>query len=298
MNALPAGGTSPWLDGYSDSSSWASSSASPQTRQDRPASPTACSSSGTLFFESGGIHQPFEGFCAAAGLDCEAVSQSTATTTVRHGIEFLGLGRIPIRLPDMARTEWIHSAIQSGGFDYVILDQRRPGYLLPDWVDTRDGPQDPYGLTLAALTEIQRTIVESGAQTVLVAKHAPASALNWTRPLSQIVERLGADLERVEINGERHPVLVVPNGSLWLDAVNQFGVREWYTDPRHGNHLAQYASACMIFTYLTGRDPRQNPFRDLGRLWESPENSPMDQASEEAAVWIKDQVCLYYTTQR
>ena len=86
---------------------------------------------------------------------------------------------------------------------------------------------------------------------------------------------------------------------MWLDALNQFGgVEAWYSDPHHGNRLAQYASACMIFTYLTGRDPRQNPFRDLARLWESPEDSPTKQVSEEAAVWIKQQVWLYYTTGR
>ena len=253
----------------------------------------------SVFRANGGIPQPFEGFCAAAGLDCEAVHQIGSSPHVSHGIEFLGLGRVPLRLPDMARAEWIHSLIESGGFDYVILDQRRPGYLLPDWVGAGDGPQDPYEETLAALIEIHRTIVDSGAQMVLLAKHSPSNALNWGQPMTQIVERLGADLERVEINGERHSVLVVPAGSLWLDALNQFGgVEAWYSDPWHGNQLAQYASACMIFTYLTGRDPRQNPFRDLGRLWESPEDSPTEQVSEEAAVWIKDQVWLYYTAGR
>jgi len=252
----------------------------------------------SVFGASGGILQPFEGFCAAVGLDCEAVSQNGASPTVDHGIEFLGLGRVPLRLPDMARTAWIHSLIESGGFDYVILDERRPGYLLPDWVGAfGGGPQDPYEVTLAALTEIHRTIVESGAQMVLLAKSPPRNFLNWAQPMTQIVKRLGADLERVEIKGERHPVLVVPAGSLWLDALNQFGgVEAWYSDRFHGNQLAQYASACMIFTYLTGRDPRQNPFRDLGRLWESPENSPTEQVAEEAAVWIKNQVWLYYTT--
>jgi len=109
--------------------------------------------------------------------------------------------------------------------------------------------------------------------------------------------RLGADLGRVEINGERHPVPVVPLISLVLDAVTEFSVEEWFMDDLvHPNQLAQYASACMVFTYMTGLDPRQSPFRDLGRLWESPEDSPTEQVSDEAAAWIKNQVWLYYTT--
>jgi len=228
------------------------------------------------------------------------VAQGGQSPLVEQGIEFLGFGRIPSRLLDMARTEWIHSVIESGGFDYVILDQRRPGWLLPDWVEalteSHGRPQDPYEATFAALTEIHRTIVASGAQTVLLAKHPPAVYLNWTQPMTEIVSRLGADLERVQINGERHSVIVVPAGSLWLDAVTQFGVEGWFADVGHGNQLAQYASACMIFTYLTGLDPRQNPFRDLARPWGSPDDVQTEQASDEAAAWIKNQVWLYYTT--
>lgn len=257
----------------------------------------------SVFRASGGILQPFEGFCAAAGLDCEAVSQAGQSPIVLHGIEGLGFGRTPTRLLDMARTEWIHSVIESGGFDYVILDQRRPGWLLPDWIESltesQGRPQDPYEETLAALTEIHRTIVKSGAKMAIFAKHAPSHQLDLTQPMTQVVKRLGADLERVEIDGERHRVLVVPAGAFWLDAMNRFGgVDAWHVDPGHGNRLAQYASACLIFTYLTGRDPRQNPFRDFARPWRAPEDSPTEQVSEEAATWIKKQAWLYYTTWR
>ena len=177
------------------------------------------------------------------------------------------------------------------------------GYLLPDWVEdvaeNQGRPQDPYEETLAALTEIHRATVESGAQTVLFANHIPSDRLHWNQPISQIVERLGADMERVEINGERHPVPVVPLMSLELDFVNEFGVDEWFDDDlAHPNQLAHYAGACLFLTYMTGRDPRQSPFRDLGRLWESPEDSPTTQVSEEVAVWIKNQVWLYYTMGR
>ena len=85
--------------------------------------------------------------------------------------------------------------------------------------------------------------MDFGAQMVLLAKHPQSGALNWGQPMTQIVERWGADLERLEINGDRHPVLVVPAGSLWLDALAQFGgVEAWYSDPHYGNRLAQYAA--------------------------------------------------------
>lgn len=258
----------------------------------------------SLFLHGGGIHRPFEGFCEAADIECQAVTQHdvvgqrvAGTPVERNGVEYLGFGRVPTRLPDMARSAWIHSMIRSGRFDFVVLDQRRPGYLLPDWVGARDGPQDPYEAILDALVEIRGTIVESGARMVIMAKHAPSNALNWTAPMTRVVERLAADLERIEINGERHPVLVVPTGSLWLDAVNRFGAEAWYEDPRHGNGVAQYASACMVFTYLTGVDPRQSTFTDrfLTDVQRYPESLPDGKVSTEVATWIRDQVWLYYS---
>ena len=38
----------------------------------------------------------------------------------------------------VAAKDEIHSLIRSGRFDYVILEARRPGYLLPAWVDLPD----------------------------------------------------------------------------------------------------------------------------------------------------------------
>lgn len=162
----------------------------------------------------------------------------------------------------------------------------------------RGRPPDPCEETLAGLAAIHRTIVQSGAQTVLLARHAPSYALNWTQPLAQVVRDLATDLQQVEINGSRHPVLVVPVGAIWLDATARFGIDGWYSAPLHGNKLAQYTSGCMIFTYLTGRDPRQNRFRGLPLLWSTAEDSPAEQVSEEDARWIKEQVWLYYTARK
>jgi len=66
-------------------------------------------------------------------------------------------------------------------------------------------------------------------------RHSP----NFAYPITQIAQRLGTDLERVEIDGERHRVLVVPHGALWLAAASHFGADQWYQDQDivHGNRL-------------------------------------------------------------
>jgi hypothetical protein len=91
----------------------------------------------SVFYSRGGLYQSFEGFCKAAGLDYQAVSQLNTPANL-HGIEFLDFGRIPLNLPEVAAQDEIHTLIRSGQFDYVIVEGRRPGYLLPAWVELPD----------------------------------------------------------------------------------------------------------------------------------------------------------------
>ncbi len=251
----------------------------------------------SVFYYRGGLYQSFEGFCKAAGLDYQAVSQLNAPANP-HGIEFLGFGRIPLNLPEIAAKDEIHSLIRSGKFDYVILEARRPGYLLPAWVELPDsfGRHIPYEQNLAALGELHRTIVESGAQTVLYMHPGNHLFPDIKHPVAQLYLRLHADLEKMEIKGERHDVTLVPASLLWLDPLKKYGIEGWYADPAHGNPLARYTSGCMLYTYLTGKDPRQNPFRELPRTWTTSPEEPSVYVSEEDAKWIKDQVWLYYST--
>ena len=251
----------------------------------------------SVFYYRGGLYQSFEGFCKAAGLDYQAVSQLN-TPANPHGIEFLDFGRIPLNLPEIAAKDEIHSLIRSGQFDYVILEGRRPGYLLPAWVELPDsfGRHIPYEQNAAALGELHRTIVESGAQTVLYMHPGNHLFADIKHPLAQLYLRLHADLEKMEIKGERHDVTLVPASLLWLDALKRYGIEGWYADPAHGNPLARYTSGCMLYAYLTGKDPRQNLFRELPRTWTTSPEEPSVYVSEEDAKWIKDQVWLYYST--
>ena len=251
----------------------------------------------SVFLSGGGLCQSFEGFCKAAGLDYQAVSQNNTRANL-HGIEFLDFGRIPLSLPEIAAKDEIHSLIRSGQFDYVILEGRRPGYLLPAWVELPDnfGQHIPYEQNVAALGGIHRTIVESGAQTVLYMHPGSHMFADTKHPLAQIYLRLHSDLEKMEIKGERHDVTLVPASLLWLDALKRYGIEGWYADRFHGTSLARYTSACMLYTYLTGKDPRENKFRELPRTWQTPPEEPSVYVSEEDAKWIKDQVWLYYST--
>lgn len=254
----------------------------------------------SVFYSRGGLCPSFEGFCKEAGLDYQAVSQRNAPTNPL-GVEFLNYGRIPLNLPEVAAETKIHDLIRSGNFDFVILEGRRAGYLLPGQVELPEshGEHIAYERNLEALSSIHRTIVQSGAQTVLYVHPGLHNVADIKHPLAQIYRRFHSDLEKMEIDDKKHEVILIPAMFLWLDALKHYGVDGWYADVSHGNALARYSSACLIYTYLTGKDPRENDFKRLTELtpnWEIiPEKTDMF-AGDDDAKWIKDQSWLYYST--
>lgn len=254
----------------------------------------------SVFYSRGGLCPSFEGFCKKAGLDYQAFSQRN-TPANSLGVEFLNYGRIPLNLPEIAADYKIHALIHSGNFDFVILEGRRSGYLLPDQVELPEnrGEHIPYEQNLGALSSLHRTIVHSGAQTVLYMHPGLHTLVDIKHPIAQVYQRLHSDLEKMEIDGKQNEVILVPAMLLWLDALKRYGVEGWYADVAHGNALARYSSACMLYTYLTGKDPRKNEFKRLTKLtstWDIiPEKTDIF-ASDEDAKWIKDQVWLYYST--
>lgn len=254
----------------------------------------------SVFHSKGGLCPSFLGFCREAGLDFQVFTQYE-TPPSRLDVKFLGFGRIPLNLPAVAAEERIHELIRSGNFDYVILEGRRNGFLLPESAELPEerGQSIPYNENLKALAALHRTIVESGAQTVLYMHPGLHTLPDIKHPVAQIYRRFRDDLSMMEINGTKHEVVLVPAMLLWLDAIRHYGVDGWYADPGHGNALARYASACMLYTYITGRDPRENGYRKLTELtrdWRIiPEKSDVD-ADEKDANWIKNQVWLYYST--
>ena len=254
----------------------------------------------SVFYSRGGLCPSFEGFCKESGLDYQAFSQWN-TPSNPLGVEFLSYGRIPLNLPEIAADSKIHDLIRSGNFDFVILEGRRTGFLLPDHIElsVNRGQHIPYEQNIEALSSIHQTIVQSGGQTVLYMHPGLHPNEDIKLPIAQIYQRLHSDLEKMEINSKQHKVILVPALLLWVDATRRYGVDGWYADVAHGNSLARYASACMLYTYLTGKDPRENDFKkltELTRTWEIiPEKTDM-LASDDDSSWIKDQVWLYYST--
>ena len=204
-------------------------------------------------------------------------------------------------LPEVAADQEIHTLIRSGNFEYVILEARRSGYLLPDMAGLPGdrGKSIPFEQNLEALRTLHRTIVRSGARTVLYMHPGLHSTAHIKHPLGQIYQRFHSNLEQMRIDDKRHEVILIPAMYLWLDALKWFGVKGWYVDEGHGNALARYSSACMLYTYLTGSDPRKNQFKRLTELTPSwnilPEKVNIF-AKDEDAKWIKEQVWLYYLT--
>jgi len=122
----------------------------------------------SVFNYQGGIIQSFEGFCQTASLDFDTVSQMSHPEN-SHGIEFLDYGRMPLNLPEVAASKALREHIQNGDFEYVILEARRSGFLLPEVANLPKDRGDPisYRENLAALTRLQETIALSRALTVL-----------------------------------------------------------------------------------------------------------------------------------
>ncbi len=254
----------------------------------------------SVFYHRGGLGPSFEGFCEEAGLDYQAFSQRNKPTNTL-GIEFLDYGRIPVNLPEVAADEKIHELIRTGNFDFVILEARREGFLIPDDAEfpKRRSQAIPYERNLNALKSLHETIMQSGAQTVLYMHPGRHTSPDIKHAVAQIYNRFHADLEQMDVEGKKHGVILVPALLLWLDALNRYGVEGWYIDESHGNSLARYASACMLYTYITGNDPRENSFSRLTEVsgtWELIPEKANVFADREDELWVKSQVWLYYAT--
>jgi len=133
--------------------------------------------------------------------------------------------------------------------------------------------------TLAAAMEIHEHVAATGSRTVIYMgyPHMPAKerTIASYRPLELIHWIMKDRLDEVMIEGRRHPVLLVPNGILWILGAEHFGENIWYKNIRHGNDIALYANAILFYTYLEGKDPRDITYD--GNL------------KPEDARWIKEQ---------
>lgn len=256
------------------------------------------------YYASGGPLQPFEGFCRAEGLLCETVNQGRPPPERSpHGIEFSGLGRIDPSMRNVARDERVRELISSGGFNYVVVHSRSNDFVpdwvepaVPDWVETPvDVPSYVGRETTEAFKDLHRVIVEAGATTVVTMSHMVSSYVQQMHIVAEEHQRLKEELDAMMIGGSRHPVILVPTGLFWMDAMHKFGLESWYADSAHGTSLAQYATGALFYTYLTGRDPRQNVFAELPVPWRAPDDAPKEFVPATQAEWVKNLAWWYYS---
>ena len=215
--------------------------------------------------------QPFEGLCRAEGLLCETVNQGRLPPgRSPYGIEFARLGRIDPLMRNVARDERVRELISSGGFNYVVVHSQ-PTDFVPDWVETpEDSPSNVGRENTEAFKDLHRVIVEAGATTVVSMVHVSSAYFQQMHIVAKEYQRLKEELDAMMIGGSRHPVILIPTGLLWMDAVYKFGLESWYADPGHGTSLSHYATGALFYTYLTGRRPTSECIRRASRPLEGP----------------------------
>ena len=81
--------------------------------------------------------------------------------------------------------------------------------------------------------------------------------------------------------------------SLLASAVIFYLVGAPFADKVHGTPLAQHASGCLFFTFITGKDPRENDHVDL----HAEARFPDKQLSPEQAKWLRERVWSLYQQQ-
>ena len=249
------------------------------------------------YVANGGPLQAFEGFCRAEGLVCEAVNQRGGERDrlplkpVTHGIEFAGLGRINPYIRKVANDERVRALITSGQFNYVVI-HTRPGDFVPDSLGNPDKVID------VRHKDLHRLIVESDATTVISMTHVNSQFFHLMHIVAEAHRRLKEELNAMAVVGGSDSVILVPTGLFWLDAKEKFGVEAWYEDPIHASKLGQYGTGAIFYTYLTGRDPRQNAFADLPSSWQALEGILKKSTTPAQAEWIKNLVWWYYSKYR
>ena len=62
----------------------------------------------------------------------------------------------------------------------------------------------------------------------------------------------------------------------WLGSLEHIGhnYARRIADPGHGNAIPRYAIGCLVYTFITGKDPRKNPFWEISKPWSSAADSP------------------------
>jgi hypothetical protein len=228
----------------------------------------------------GGSLVPFEGYCSATGITCEAI----------HNYDVFGPppdGRVSPFWPQLAQDQRLEELLARESFDYVVLWTRH--YAVDDRL---------WGSTVEGLKAVVPVISASGATTVLAMSYTSVDDLHTLDHVEGRFAQLQQEAKALRVGGSPPPVVYVPFGRFWGDGVARFGRDAWYSDRVHGSRLAQYATGCLWYTFLLDRDPRGVAFSrltDYPGLDESERNQPVP---AEAVAWIQERTWELYQASR
>jgi hypothetical protein len=127
--------------------------------------------------------------------------------------------------------------------------------------------------TLLAAETIHKEILGTGARSVIYMSYPHKQSFPNAAKMEEVAEFHRRMKTRMEAVNAKSPVVLVPNGLLWVEGAKHFGEERWYADDHHGSRLAQFANGCLFYAYLTTRDPRRLAYR--GTL------------TQEEADWVK-----------
>lgn len=204
----------------------------------------------STFHFNGGAMEPFNGYCKSSKTNFKALGSYGYLKSTARG------QRISPFIQRQVDDKRIENLISTKAFDFVVLVTRYTSFLTPEKAKTE----------VEAFRKMHERISLSGARTVvsisyIIREKTKGEKIQRSNYEShKMLERL---LNDMEIKGKKSPIILLPTGVLWKEGVDRFGLDKWFADGVHGTPLAQHASGCLLFTFITRKDPRTNAYSDL-----------------------------------
>lgn len=231
----------------------------------------------STFHINGGAMLPFNGYSKSADAGYLAFGSYGFLESTRRG------KRISPFLKGQVADQRILDLIKRERFAYVVLVTRYNSLQNDDEAEVE----------IEAFSQMHKHIVSSGAQTVVSIAYVVREKANDIAVRAKNIEmheRLKVAVDKVEIDGKTSPIILAPTGLLWAEGIDQFGMDTWFADAVHGTPLAQHASGCLFFTFITGTEPRNSPFLDLNPQKRFPET----ELAPDKAQWIRNRIWKLY----
>jgi hypothetical protein len=235
----------------------------------------------STFHASGGAMAPFNGYCESTESNFKAFGSYGFFRSTPEG------QRISPFINGQISDDRIIDLINNEQFAYVMLVTRYEAILTEE-----DSKKE-----LEAFQVMHEHIARSGARTVISISYIIREDANDLEIQKNVISKhkiIKNVLDNTVIDGKKFPIILVPTGLLWTQGINEFGIDSWFADAKHGSALAQHASGCLFFTFITGQDPRASDYNELYTGYISEINKKAffsdKELTKEQAKWLRNQV--------